>query len=305
VVKTWEIAKATRDAAVVSASSIAEMRLSREAATAPHVAIYFSAASTTFAEIVLENFGEGTAANVRCSFEPPLQSTMNGNPAQFFAVPKWLPPRSRLSHGFDTWMHYLPSKLPRRYQVTVEYSDVSLTKAYKIEYVLDASSFEHMLKWEQKGLHELVKVADDLKSQLGSSLDRAQQVEDARDRVSEVFPISVSADESVAAILSSWDLLAALVRAPHTMAFDTPYRSVMSRAAASAFAAAVRTGLAPDQRQLIENVFVAVHHHDFDVMGDHAPARQALEQAVLALRTNWVFSPVEGPLPPSLVAPSA
>lgn len=287
--KTWDIAKATRDAAKASASSIVEMRAAREAASAPHVAIYFSAASAQFAEIVLENFGDGTAADVACDFNPPLQSTLNGDPAQFFSVPKWLPPRSRLSHGFDTWMRYLKSDLPRKYDVHVRYKDVSRTKEYSLEYVLDVSSFEHMLKWEQKGTHDLVKVADAARNQLQRILDDANSREDSRDRVGELLPLSANMDEAVAMILAYWDLLQAATNAASATPFDHPYRSVMKRAAASAFAASLYQRRSETDRNLVQNVFVALHNHTFDILTDHAPAREALAQAVQALRDGWSF----------------
>ena len=64
--KTWHIAESTQVAAESSAKSVEEMQRSREQQLEPRVVVYFSSASSTLAEIVIENFGGGAAAEVQC-----------------------------------------------------------------------------------------------------------------------------------------------------------------------------------------------------------------------------------------------
>jgi hypothetical protein len=287
--KTWEIAKANRDAAKSGAETIEEMRAAREAASAPQVAIYLSAASNQAAEIVLENYGDGTAADVLCTFDPPLQTTHQGDPGRFFEIPKWLPPRSRLTHGLDVWADYLRSDLPRRYNVKVAYQDVTRTKRYSVEYALDVSAFEHMLTWERKGVPELARVAESLRTDLRSVMQDSLHIERSRDNARDLVPISSDADEAVSIVLAAWELFGAMQSAPDVTAFDGPFLPVMRRATAAALAGAIRHGRSAEIQQLVKRVFVCLHHNDYRVMVDRAPARRELAQAIEALRLGWNF----------------
>lgn len=120
--KTAQMATATRDAAEASVATVKEMRTARREATAPRLALYFASPSTHLAEIVLENAGETTAADVTCSFDPPLRASDREQYAhRFFETPKVLPPRSRMAHAFDSWPSYFGAKLPLQYNVTIRY----------------------------------------------------------------------------------------------------------------------------------------------------------------------------------------
>jgi hypothetical protein len=170
--KTWEIARATRDAAVASASTLQEMRDARNAASAPHVVIYLSSETTAFAEIVVENFGDGTATQVMCRFNPPLRSTLGRDAGKFFETPKSLPPRSRLVHAFDGWTQYLASDLPRSYTVELAYCDISGTQSFTSSHVLDVTAFEHMSQWERRDIHDLATATVKLKDVLDGHLKK-------------------------------------------------------------------------------------------------------------------------------------
>ena len=120
--KTWEMAAATRRAAEASTSTVEEMKLARREASAPRLAIYFASPSTSISEIVIENFGDTTATNVRFEFTPPLASSdKDDRGVQFFETPKTLPPHSRLRHAFDLWPEYFEANLPKRYDVKVRF----------------------------------------------------------------------------------------------------------------------------------------------------------------------------------------
>lgn len=155
--KTWEMASATQKAAKATADTVEEMRLARESASAPHIVVYLFSPRTNVAEIIVENFGEGTAKDIHLKFEPSLKSSLSKDIGRFFVTPKWLPPRSRLSHALDVWSAYFASELPSQYAVTVDYIGVSNGRKYHEEYLLDMDSFRHMATWEKKDLGNVVE----------------------------------------------------------------------------------------------------------------------------------------------------
>lgn len=66
--KTWEMAVATQKAANATTDTVEEMRLARESASAPHIVVYLASPRANIAEIVVENFGEGTAKDIHLRF---------------------------------------------------------------------------------------------------------------------------------------------------------------------------------------------------------------------------------------------
>ena len=128
--KTWEMAVATQKAANATTATVEEMRKARESASAPHIVVYLASPGSNIAEIIVENFGEGTARDIQFKIEPPLQSSLSKDIGQFFESPKWLPPRSRLSHALDAWSSYFASDYPRKYTVKVDYVGVNDGKQY-------------------------------------------------------------------------------------------------------------------------------------------------------------------------------
>lgn len=163
--KTWEMAVATQKAANATAATVEEMRRAREGASAPHIVVYLASPGSNIAEIIVENYGEGTARDIQFNIEPPLQSTLSNDIGRFFETPKWLPPRSRLSHALDVWSQYFAADYPRKYTVKVDYVGVSDGKRHSGEYVLDIDSFRHMVAWGKKDLDDLVKSIDKIASE--------------------------------------------------------------------------------------------------------------------------------------------
>jgi hypothetical protein len=166
--KTWEMAVATQKAANATAATVEEMRKARESASAPHIVVYLASPGSNIAEIFVENFGEGTARDIQFKIEPPLQSSLSKDIGRFFESPKWLPPRSRLSHALDVWSKYFASDYPRKYTVKVDYVGVNDGKHYSDEYVLDIDSFRHMAAWGKKDLGDLIKSIDKFVNEFGN-----------------------------------------------------------------------------------------------------------------------------------------
>jgi len=167
--KTWEMAIATQKAAKATADTVEEMRIARESASAPHIVVYLASPGDNIAEIIIENFGEGTARDIQFNISPPLQSSLSTDIGRFFETPKWLPPKSRLSHALDVWSSYFASDYPRQYIFKLDYFGVKDGKRYSDEYLLDIDSFRHMAAWGKKDLDDVVsaleKVSQEFKSQ--------------------------------------------------------------------------------------------------------------------------------------------
>src|SRR5688572_19873570 len=71
VIKTWQMASAARDAAKASADAVRESADARAEALAPRILVYFDGTSSLAAQVVIQNAGSGTAANLRLDFAPP------------------------------------------------------------------------------------------------------------------------------------------------------------------------------------------------------------------------------------------
>lgn len=128
--------------------------------------VYLASPISSIAEIIVENYGEGTAKDIIINIDPPLQSSLSSDIGLFFETPKWLPPKSRLSHTLDVWSTYFASGFPRRYIVSVNYVGVNTGKQYSDEYVLDTDSFRHMTAWGKKDLDDIYKAIDKIANEL-------------------------------------------------------------------------------------------------------------------------------------------
>lgn len=172
--KTWEMATATRAAAVASSAAAIEAKDARMEALAPRLMVYFSPDQIQLSEIVVENIGSGTAANVKITFEPPLQtSSQQLNVNRFFETVKpIIPPRYRLLHGIDTWTSYLGAKLPMRYDVHVTYTGKENGREYDELHVLDIESLAHRVEFGKKDIEDLVKEVEKIAKVLDDKLKK-------------------------------------------------------------------------------------------------------------------------------------
>jgi hypothetical protein len=155
-------AEANQKSANATAATVREMQEAREKASAPHVVVYLLSPDTSIVEVIVENFGEGTARNVAFRIDPPLQSSTFENVGKFFETTKWLPPRSRLTFALDVWSSYFEAGLPRQYTFKVDYRDASNGKDLTGEFVLDLDSFRYLASWKKVGMPELVKTVEKL-----------------------------------------------------------------------------------------------------------------------------------------------
>ena len=174
VVKTWQMASATRAAAQASSRAADEALKARLQALAPRILVYFNPEQIFFAEIVVENAGAGTAKDVEFKFDPGLQSSeKNHHPEKFFETPKSIiPPGHRIRLHFDSWPSLFQSQNPKRYTVQVAYRGAENNLEYAVTHVLDVGDHEHRVELQRKGMHDLVGEVEKLRTELTRRLDQ-------------------------------------------------------------------------------------------------------------------------------------
>jgi hypothetical protein len=251
------------------------------------VVVYFASTHASLAEIVIENFGEGSAADVKCVFTPPLQSTMGSDPAKFFDSPKWLPPRSRLTHAFDSWMHYIPSNLPKQYSVAVTFRDLSLEKVFTLTYQLDAAAFEHVMSWERRDIHDVAGTLKELVNKLDRRLGAREQREARRDKIWQATPAPIALGNAIAMIIGLWRQFRAIDESTTSYAFSADFFPSMRKATSSALVAAILEGCTESQKAALDALYASLHTHDFELMTDQRPALEAVKTALVGVVTEW------------------
>src|SRR6266487_841766 len=80
VIKTWEMASATRKAAEATENSVSEMRDARDQETAPYVILFFDVPTgSDLIYIVIKNIGYSVATHIKIDLTPSLRSNIGKN----------------------------------------------------------------------------------------------------------------------------------------------------------------------------------------------------------------------------------
>lgn len=173
VVKTWQMAAATRQAAEATQRSaelsqdvLAEMREARAQEAAPYVLVYldmpYSPTNYGLIYLVITNTGKSVAQNIKFKFEPTLQSAF-GNRVHDFNMPALkeglgsLVPNQEIRTVFDSITNYSDKmaqhnggKPPLKYTVEVSYTGGLSEKAIESKHVLDISMFEEIWRAQEE-----------------------------------------------------------------------------------------------------------------------------------------------------------
>lgn len=259
--KTWEMATATRAAAEASSKAAIEAKEARMEALAPRLMVYFSPDQIQLSEVVVENIGAGTAANVKITFEPPLQaSSKQLDVNRFFETVKpIIPPRYRLVHGIDTWTSYLGAKLPMRYDVRVTYTGKENGREYNELHVLDIDSLAHRVEFGKKDIEDLVKEVEKIAKVLDDKLkkiDSHMEFANALDfhQVDE-RPLR----HLVTEINACWEASKAIDAAKKTRFWWEPTLKSMRHMALNAVLSAARESAPESERATITNVLTLLY----------------------------------------------
>ncbi len=165
VVKTWQMASATKNYAKTTEKTLDEMKETRVQESAPYVVVYFDFIGHEI-YLVVENVGKGLAKDVKIEFRPELENTGQGKKINDTPMIKdgigSIPPNYKIRHFFDMSFAYYEKKLPLEYKVKISYNG-GLTNIEKTtENVLDLAFHQKISFLGKKGMNELVKEIETL-----------------------------------------------------------------------------------------------------------------------------------------------
>ena len=162
VVKTWEMASATRKAAEATEKSVIEMQATRDQETAPYVIAYFDIPTgSSLVYLVVKNIGHTIATQVKLNFTPPLTTSNNNPPLEEMNFVKngieSMPPNYEIRTFFDSTSSYFEnSELPLSYSVRITYYGGIHAEERTVEQPLDLSASKGLLYIRHKNIHNLV-----------------------------------------------------------------------------------------------------------------------------------------------------
>jgi hypothetical protein len=182
VIKTWEMASASRQSAEISKNTLLEMKEARNQEIAPYIVVYFdkTALNPEF-YLVIKNTGKSMAHDVRLEFDPPLALQPVFQPfVDRFLSPNIIPtmaPNYEIRTGLGTFYHYSRERRPEFYSVKVIYSGGINMDTISIRYRLDLSHFHGLIEGIESKPNE---VADVLKKINDSYRDMIHEIQKFR-----------------------------------------------------------------------------------------------------------------------------
>jgi hypothetical protein len=183
VVKTWEMASATRRAAEVSAASLQETRDARDQEIAPYVTVYFDIPyGASLIYLVVKNIGKTVAGNVKIEFDPPLKRStgepINKLPVEADVMGSFAP-GYEVRSLFDSTVSYLnQADLPSTYKATITYEGGLYSTSRQLVQHIDLAI--------HKGMHyTLVKDTSHVVRELEKLTRSTDKITDQLDRVAD------------------------------------------------------------------------------------------------------------------------
>ena len=145
VVKTWEMASATRKAAEATEKSVLEMREQRDAEIAPYVVAYLDEQGPIngILSLVIKNTGKTVAKNVKVIFDPPLQTRFPDLLERVLppdGIPS-IPPGYEIRTTLDSFVTYKKTG-PMAFTVRVTYFGGISNEPKEDSYNLDLTLFQ-------------------------------------------------------------------------------------------------------------------------------------------------------------------
>ena len=292
VIKTWQMASATRLAAEANRDMAKEALDARLESLAPRVVVYFDASRHLEAQVVIQNAGAGTAANVQHMFQPPLESTVGDDPFRaFFDLPQSvMPPGYTIAHPFDTWPQYLSSGLPRKYRVTVEYAGLENGRSYKTDHEINVESLRwRVVHGDPLHIEEFFRLAK----------DTSRHIETVARTVAEHFAaelyfqgLSLDRGEAANVLTSLWTSAEAAQSSQAPQSFVrqwTAMLQVFRVLAIAAFAHETRFPHSASEKEALHDVLRTLHRIDADVFGNddwQKDAKAAFSKLAVELATH-------------------
>ena len=176
VIKTWEMASASRQSAEISAITLLEMKEARDQEIAPYIVVYFdkTALDAEF-YLVIKNIGKSMAHDVRLEFDPPLAVQPVYQPyLDRLLSPNMIPtmvPNYEIRTGLGIFQQYCRENHPDFFSVKVNYYGGINTTPRSISYGLDLSHFHGLVGIVERKPNEisesLRKINDSCKDMIG------------------------------------------------------------------------------------------------------------------------------------------
>jgi hypothetical protein len=180
VIKTWEMASATKESAQAAERTLLEMKQARDQETAPYVIVFFD---LTYARgsihLVVKNIGRSIAENVRLSFEPLLQNSEGDNLEELPLFAKGiasLAPEQEIRAFLDgTVAFFNRPEIPLTYSVEITYHGGLRDEPRSTKHILDLSVHKDLMYIRIKDIHNLNETLEKLLNEqkgVGKSLER-------------------------------------------------------------------------------------------------------------------------------------
>jgi len=167
VIKTWHIASATKESAIVSQKMLEEMKAGRDQEISPYVITYFDIAyGKRLIYLVIKNIGKTVAKNVKLEFEPKLKNSTGDKIDNTPLIKEGIgsiPPGYEIKTLFDSAISYFGNeKLPLSYVAKVTYTGGLQGEPRTTQQTLDLSAYKGLRFHDEKGIDELVKEIEKL-----------------------------------------------------------------------------------------------------------------------------------------------
>ncbi|WP_157383064.1 hypothetical protein [Nonomuraea coxensis] len=164
-------AVSARDQAEIAAKQLTLDRTAFTESQQPYVVVDIRASDFISEALVLivENVGPTVARNVRIRFNPPVQTSMDGDDGEKLAdaliftqgIPH-LPPGRRIEALFDIGWQFFKKDLPRKYTVTVE-ADGPYGTVEPLTYLIDLEIYRKLRHLTIRTRHQQVQEIEKLR----------------------------------------------------------------------------------------------------------------------------------------------
>ncbi len=183
VIKTWEMASATRKSTEIAEKSLHEMREQRDAEIAPYVVAYLDGqgAINGILYLVIKNTGKTVAKNVKIVFDPPLQTKFPDLLEKVLPPDgiSSIPPNYEIKTTLDNFVTYKKSG-PMAFTVTITYSGGISNKLREDKFHIDLELFRGIVySIESNPPSETAKAIQELQSSTESLVGELQKISDA------------------------------------------------------------------------------------------------------------------------------
>jgi hypothetical protein len=152
VVKTWQMANATRNSAETSTATLKQMQDVRDAETAPNVVAFFDVdREKDFLYLIVKNIGRSIAKSVKLQFRPPLRNTEETDLSTSPLVMNGfgdIPPNHEIKILFDRATLYMNAGFatdgayPLTYYINVSYASAAKPERRNVEFVADLTFYK-------------------------------------------------------------------------------------------------------------------------------------------------------------------